>query len=1116
MRCAACCSLADLSRVRRAASRRTLVLLTLALFPSLLQGDALLQQPREITAGQTIEANLPPDAGHAYSFNAALGRFFHIVVQQGFTDLAITVWRPDGTKLVETDGTWHSTEQASFIADVDGTFRIEIRKKLKSPIAQPYSITVGGAESPSELDRARIRAEALSTEAKQSTERTTAAAFRAAIEKHDEALAVWRDLREREREAHTLNALGFIHHALGENDQAMARFELALALRTERNDIGGEAETLGNIAALHSSLGRKRQAIEYYERSLGLRRRAGDTGGQGLVLNNMGVVAGELGEVERSIGSFEQALPLLQLAGDQGTEAGALLNIGAAHGMLGEGQRALDYYARSMPLLRSAGNRRGEARALINIGNMHRSLGSYRDALMYYQRAAPLAEELGDRRTQAAVLTSIGSVHKSLGQFGTALERYGEALPILQAVGDRRGEAQTRLELADTQRRINLLAAARDEYLKALELVRGVGDRRAEGVGLNGLAMTLAASGAASSAEERFLQALALAREVRDRNTEPEILLNLARLHRNQGRLDQARNNLEAALPILESVRSGFLSLDYRASYLASQRQVYEEYIAVLMDSSRNDPANGFDAAAFSASERARARSLLEMLTEAKADIRQGVDAALVQREGQLQQLLNDKAERQVRLLSGAPSATATRESESLAGEIRELLSEYDSVLARIRATSPRYAALTQPRPLTAAEIQQRVLDADTLLLQYALGEDRSYVWAVSPAGLTSHQLPGRREIESAAREFYDLISTPGDATFSSGPAEHKRRVDRAGSHLSRLLLEPLGPALRTRRLLIVSEGALQYVPFAALPAPGTDGRPLVADHEIVTAPSASTIAVVRAETAGRPAPPKLVAVLADPVFAGDDPRVAAARATNGHPAPALPPARGAASAGHRVPPRASEFAEVVRAASDASGTAIDLPRLPFTRREAEAILNLVPPGDGFKALDFDASITTATDPALAQYKILHFATHGFINSSQPELSGLVLSLVDASGKRQRGFLRAHDVYNLALPAELVVLSACRSALGADVRGEGLLGLTRGFMYAGALRVVASLWKVDDEATAELVRRFYTALLKEHLSPVAALRQAQLAMSRTRRWASPRYWAAFVIQGEWR
>ena len=157
------------------------------------------------------------------------------------------------------------------------------------------------------------------------------------------------------------------------------------------------------------------------------------------------------------------------------------------------------------------------------------------------------------------------------------------------------------------------------------------------------------------------------------------------------------------------------------------------------------------------------------------------------------------------------------------------------------------------------------------------------------------------------------------------------------------------------------------------------------------------------------------------------------------------------------------------------------------------------------------------TSAEFGQYRIIHLATHGLLNSTHPELSGIVLSLVDQHGQPQDGFLRLHEIYNLKLPAELVVLSACQTALGKEVRGEGLVGLTRGFMYAGAPRVVASLWKVDDKATAELMKRFYQAMLGEQrMRPAAALRAAQVEMLKQKEWEDPYYWAAFVLQGEWK
>jgi CHAT domain-containing protein len=283
----------------------------------------------------------------------------------------------------------------------------------------------------------------------------------------------------------------------------------------------------------------------------------------------------------------------------------------------------------------------------------------------------------------------------------------------------------------------------------------------------------------------------------------------------------------------------------------------------------------------------------------------------------------------------------------------------------------------------------------------------------------------------------------------------------------------------------------------------------MVVEHEMVRLPSASTLAVLRRETEGRKAANKSVAVLADPVFEPDDPRVMRDEAETGKATGEDPPEA------PRAPTVVSDLRRALRDIGFTQEGRLRIPRLPSTRQEAETIIAAAPPDASFKAVDFRASRATATNPDLGQYRIVHFATHGLLNHEHPELSGVILSMVDEQGRPQDGFLRLHDIYNLELPVDLAVLSACSSGLGKQVRGEGLVGIVRGFMYAGAERVVASLWRVDDEATGELMKIFYREMLEEGLPPAAALRKAQITMWRQSEWRRPFYWAAFVLQGEW-
>jgi CHAT domain-containing protein len=343
------------------------------------------------------------------------------------------------------------------------------------------------------------------------------------------------------------------------------------------------------------------------------------------------------------------------------------------------------------------------------------------------------------------------------------------------------------------------------------------------------------------------------------------------------------------------------------------------------------------------------------------------------------------------------------------------------------------------------------------------------------------------------------------------------------------MILGPVASQLRDKRLLIVSDGALAYIPFSTLPEPdgantsasaiSATAEPLVVNHEIVSLPSASVLAVLRQQEQGRKPAPNTVALLADPVFDRSDPRVIAPKTAQPSSASAYNALQVRAGPSDALLESPSSTGLLTRSATDiglSRNGELRLPRLRFTRREADEILAVTPESMGKKAVDFDASRTMATSPELGQYRILHFATHGLLDSAHPELSGLVFSMVDKKGRPQNGFLELQDIYNLNLPADLVVLSACETGLGKEISGEGLVGLTRGFMYAGASRVVASLWRVSDVGTAELMGAFYTSMEKDGLPPAAALRAAQIKLWKQKRWNNPYYWAAFQIHGEWK
>ena len=952
-------------------------------------------------------------------------------------------------------------------------------------------------------------------EAERLAAQNTAEAQRQAIEKYEAALAIWRKLNDQGGQSRALNGLGAAYYTLGEWQQAVGYFEQALPLVRAAGNRAGEALVLFNLAFCQDSLGDKQRAVEIYEQVLPMLHAAGNRADEASTLNNLGQLYATLGDRAKALDHYTRSLQLEREIGVKGSERAVLSNLALLYDASGDKQSALDYYQQSLALSQAAGDQRTEIRVLNNLAAVWRSLGETPQAIELSERALTLSRTIGDRDGEAQSLHSLGFIYDQNGEDEPALKFYEPALELRNRLGDRSGQASTLGNLAVILGRRGETQRALAMHEQELELCRATGDRSGEAAALNGLGNLYAAT-APQKALELYLNARDIFRSVQDAGGEAAALYRAALIYDTLGQLSEARGCMEVVIGFIESQRAALVSQELRTSYFSTKQRYYEYYIRLLMRQHEQDTGKGDDAAALQISERARARSLLELLVANRVDIRQGADPALLARERELREQLNARAAAQTRLLS---SRKTEAQAAALTSGIAALNSQLQEVETKLRRTSPRYAALAQPQPLTLREIQQQLLDQDTLLLEYALGEKQSWLWIVSPSSVSSFALPPRAEIEAAARKVYDLLIARPDTT---GPPD-SQFITQA-STLSRMLLGPAISQLGQKRLLIVAPGILSYLPFAALPKPSvvrrqlsvaTDSEPrttndgqrttdngqlLIADHEIINLPSASVLSVIRGEAANRKAAAaRTVAVLADPVFESNDPRL-------------MKKNNATAAQGNVV----ASNAELKRAVRGTEFSRAGFARLPFSAEEAEAILSVAAAGTGLKATGFRASRMAALSPDLGQYRIVHFATHGLLNSAQPELSGLVFSLLDESGKPQDGFLRLHEIFNLKLSADLVVLSACQTGLGKEIKGEGLIGLTRGFMYAGAPRVVASLWQVDDLATAELMKRFYRGMLKDGLRPAAALRAAQLEMAKQKRWAAPYFWAAFTLQGEWK
>ncbi|HEX5732842.1 MAG TPA: CHAT domain-containing tetratricopeptide repeat protein [Blastocatellia bacterium] len=1097
--------------------------------PSYVRAATQSQQQsgiRDLKPGQPIEDELAVSKSHSYRATLKAGEYIKVVVEQKGIDVAVTLIGTDGKKIVEVDSTSVNEKESIYVVgEASGEYTLEVRRQDSEATTGRYEIRIEEWRSATQQDRDRFTAQLAFSEGNAigNQGQGTAESLRKGIEKFQQALLLWRAVEDRLEEASTLNQIGHYYSVLGDTQLALQYHNQALPLRRAMRDIRGESITLNNIGTCYLSMGESQKALEYYGQALILKQTIGDRKSEANTLYHIAGAYSRLGELQKALEYYDRALPLTRVTGERRGESLTLNSIGGIYYQMGDWQKASEYYSQALAIVRVLGDRRTESLMLYGIGTVYSQLGELQTALEYYNQSLQLRRTFGDKRGEAFTLSGIGSVYLRLGDSQKALDHYNQALPLMRAVGDKYGEAHMLSNIGTAYSNSGKFENAKDYFDQALRVNQAVGDRVLEAATLRNLGSAYVKLKEFEKAMEYLSPALKICRAIGDRSREAVILSDIARVERDQKRLSEALAQIEASLAIVESTRQSITSQELRASYMTTKRSSYEFSIDLLMQMHKDHPSAGHQSLALQASERARARSLLDMLTEARADIRQGADPVLLDRERSLQQQLSIKSERLTKLLGGKHTEEQERAARK---ELEILLGEYKEVQTKIRTKSPRYAALTQPQPLSLKEIQQEILDEETLLLEYSLGEERSYLWAVSASDISAFELPKRADVESLARRVYELLTARNQQIKFETPEKRRNRIAKADAEypqaageLSKMLLGPVKAQMKNKRLLIVADGVLQYIPFAALPSPEDQRQatpskltPLIASHEVVSLPSASTLGVLRKELVSHQQAPKIAAVLADPVFDKDDERVKIGRSKTSMVKETARPFEG------RIDTKVSE-SELKRSVRDFGFTEDELyfPRLPSTRREAEAIVAGSPPAFFRKAVDFAASKSGATDAALGQYKYIHFATHALINSTHPELSGIVLSLVDEKGADQDGFLLLHEIYNLKLPAEMVVLSSCKTGLGKEIKGEGLIGLARGFMYAGAARVVVSLWDINDESTAELMSRLYRGLLgKQRLRPAAALRAAQLSVWRSGRWQAPYYWSGFVLQGEYK
>jgi CHAT domain-containing protein/tetratricopeptide (TPR) repeat protein len=866
-------------------------------------------------------------------------------------------------------------------------------------------------------------------------------------------------------------------------------------------------------------------AIEKYQAALPYYEKAEDWFGAARAVETIGEALYKLASHQEALSAFERAFPLVQKA-EQTTKALSLKakianNIGVITDTQYEKQKALFYYLQATDAYRQLGNRRAEAVCFMNIGNIYTTTGQPDEALRWYDRALPIHKELDNKLQEASVLNSRGIAKYFLMQYLQSIEDQNASLELWRKLGDTGKQGLTLTHLAANYIALQQPQTALESLNEALPLIRKGGNTVGQAYALRYIGDAYRLLGQLDKALDYYQQALDLSQTMNVKILDALSISNIAQTEFLRGNFPEALFQSNRALDIVDQVRQQYSNPLLGASYSSSTHHYYAEHIALLLKLHARQPGAGYDVQAFQTSERAHARALMESLSDIGNNLRADLPAALTEREASLQKALDQIISERGKVARTAPSAARSARLQELENDLRQRTTEADELQGQMRASHPRYAALLRPQPLSPTEIQRQLLSPDSLLLEYFVAEDRLYLFALtseSNQALQVVEIPDKAAIEKAA-EFFQRKKFESASELQRRFSYQNPEFSKIVQLLSDKLLAPVKPLLQKRKIWIVSDGNLQRIPFAALPDPSktstatrtTSGRgatrrssitPLIVEHELATLPSASTVAWLRKALATRRPATGEIAVVADPVFSADDERVKGAA-----PQPRTLPATIAKSL--------RDAPDLEPALRDIGGVAeiAALSRLPASRDEAQAIAKLAPERS-LIALDFDASRQMVMNGALSDYRYLHFATHAYVDDVFPGLSWLALSQVDRKGQEQPGYLRLNDIYQLRLNADMVTLGACRTGLGKQLRGEGMIGLTRGFIYAGAPRVMVSLWDVPDRETAHLMQSFYRNLLMQKMPVGAALRRAQVEMWERAESNAPFFWAAFSLQGD--
>lgn len=1081
-----------------------------------------------LSKGETLEETLKGNEKRVYKISLVSGQLLDLIVEQKGIDVVLVLLDEKGNKIREVDspnGT-NGVEPIYCIIENTGVYLLEI--KSLEPEAKPgrYRLFINELRVASYEDKEKVMAQELFYEAHTLQTQERKESLESALAKYLKVLITWEKFSDLSNQEKCLKAIGVTYLKLGHYKNSIEYNERALKVAINLEDKPEQAVLFNEIALNHYYIGNNNESISFYKRALSLLESITDDELRALVLHNQGLAYDSLGNIDQAIINYEKALQVFISVNNFNRQFGSFLALGESYRQLGKISESLGHFNKARSLATQLNSTKFQIESMMALGKFYVELGEHQEGLEYYYKAFILNRNTEDIRLQATILNDLGVCYTYLQNTERAFECYNQSLKIFVSSNSKSGESAVYNNLGLTYLLQGKDNVALEYFSKALSLIEGdvfFSIRILDKIGLIYLNLMNF-----EKAYEIFNDNLEKSKKLGLRSEEISANQSLAKLYLAKGEYEKSRITCEKVLKLLDILPNDRIKIkmlgllakvnlkeknyenasnlidqalklselnlrklqedDLRTFFLSSVQDFYEFSINLHIEKKILDPASSNDVVALEVSEASRVRSLLSLIRERRLEPKSEVNKKLALKKDELQNLINRTSEKLAQI--------STKENPNLEQietkkKLEAIKKEYFLIKNELHKGNFHYLDLLQEE--VKIQNMQKTLDKDTLILEYFLGKDKSYLWVVARDYVKVYNLPPTKEIETLVAEYIrqmKVLPNRIEVEEQKVPQDTKEISEK----IAKILISPIGDQLGSKRLIIVPHKILNFLPFAALPEPSASNTkkelPLVMNHEIIYLPSISLVEALEKNVLADYKEKKAI-VVADPIFKAD--LVSKRHDSN----------------------NLAERVKINTTLEDLKSRGFELEELPGTHQEAKRIKEILKTYDVKLLLGVDSSLPNFLKEKLDSYNIIHFATHGVLNNLNPELSGLVFSLVDSDGNEQPGFLTTNQIFGLNLNADLVVLSACQTGVGKQVNGEGVLGLSRAFFYAGAKRIITTLWKVSDVGTSELMSKFYSYLSENNVSYTQALRQAQISMIQSEK-NHPFYWAAFKIEGEWR